>query len=82
MPIFAKNARFYSRVNWFSLVDSNRGLIVSDLPDMILQDKVAVIDKQIRELIIFKQELEELISGWEAVTENSEDTICPIIEKV
>jgi MerR family transcriptional regulator, copper efflux regulator len=47
-----------------------------------LQDKVAVIDKQIRELIIFKQELEELISGWEAVTENSEDTICPIIEKV
>ena len=47
-----------------------------------LQDKVAVIDKQIRELIIFKQELEELISGWEAVTENLEDTICPIIEKV
>jgi MerR family transcriptional regulator, copper efflux regulator len=46
-----------------------------------LQDKVVIIDKQIREMIIFKQELEGIISGWEIVSENSENVICPIIEK-
>lgn len=47
-----------------------------------LQDKVAVIDRQIRELMIFQQELEGLISGWEASNQTLENTICPIIEKV
>ena len=46
-----------------------------------LQDKVVTIGKQIQELLIFKKELENLLSGWEAVTENPENTICPIIEK-
>lgn len=35
-----------------------------------LQDKVVAINKQIQELLMFKQELESLLSGWEAVTEN------------
>ncbi|NJL63754.1 MAG: heavy metal-responsive transcriptional regulator [Methylacidiphilales bacterium] len=46
-----------------------------------LQDKVVIIEKQIRDMVIFKQELEGLLSSWEAVSENSENTICPIIEK-
>jgi MerR family transcriptional regulator, copper efflux regulator len=46
-----------------------------------LQEKLIAVDKQIQELLIFKQELEGLLSGWEAVTENSEQTICPIIER-
>ena len=46
-----------------------------------LQDKVVVIDKQIQELMIFKQELQGLLSGWEAVTKNTEPIICPIIQK-
>ncbi|MBF2063938.1 MAG: heavy metal-responsive transcriptional regulator [Calothrix sp. C42_A2020_038] len=46
-----------------------------------LQDKLIKIDQQIQELLIFKQELEKLLFGWEAVTENPENIICPIIEK-
>jgi MerR family transcriptional regulator, copper efflux regulator len=46
-----------------------------------LQDKVVVIDKQIQELLIFKQELQGILSGWKAVTKNTEQTICPIIER-
>ncbi len=46
-----------------------------------LQDKVAAVNKQIQELMLFKQELESLLSGWEAVTESPEQTICPIIER-
>jgi len=46
-----------------------------------LQDKLVDIDKQIRQLIILKQELEGLLSGWETIPETSEETICPIIEK-
>jgi hypothetical protein len=32
-------------------------------------------------LVILKQELEGLLSGWETIPETSEETICPIIEK-
>ena len=46
-----------------------------------LQDKLVDIDKQIRQLVILKQELEGLLSGWETIPETSEETICPIIEK-
>jgi hypothetical protein len=35
LPIFIATARFDSRFNRLSLVDSNWGLIVSDYPDMI-----------------------------------------------
>lgn len=46
-----------------------------------LQDKLVDIDQQIRQLVILKQELEGLLSGWETIPETSEETICPIIEK-
>ncbi|MBW4510324.1 MAG: heavy metal-responsive transcriptional regulator [Scytonematopsis contorta HA4267-MV1] len=46
-----------------------------------LQEKLIAVDKQIQELLIFKQELEGLLSGWEVVTENSEQAICPILER-
>jgi MerR family transcriptional regulator, copper efflux regulator len=44
-----------------------------------LENKLLSIDKQIQELLIFKQELEGLISRWETIPENSDKTICPII---
>ncbi|KAB8314933.1 heavy metal-responsive transcriptional regulator [Tolypothrix campylonemoides VB511288] len=47
-----------------------------------LQDKLVDIDKQIRQLLILKQELEGLLSGWQTIPETSEETICPIIEKI
>lgn len=46
-----------------------------------LQYKLVDIDKQIRQLVILKQELEGLLSGWQTIPETSEETICPIIEK-
>lgn len=46
-----------------------------------LQDKLAAIDAQIQQLLIFKQDLEGLLSGWDKVPENSEQAICPIIER-
>ncbi|AFZ01558.1 transcriptional regulator, MerR family [Calothrix sp. PCC 6303] len=59
----------------------DQGKLPCDRIKARLQDKVAVIEKQIREMTIFKQELEGLISGWELVSDNSENVICPIIEK-
>lgn len=46
-----------------------------------LQDKLAAIDAQIQQLLILKQDLEGLLSGWDKVPENSEQAICPIIER-
>lgn len=46
-----------------------------------LQDKLTAIDKQIQQLLILKLELEGLLSGWEIVPKNPEQTICPIIER-
>ncbi|BAZ23726.1 transcriptional regulator [Kalymmatonema gypsitolerans NIES-4073] len=46
-----------------------------------LQDKLVDIEKQIRQLVILKQELQGLLSGWQTIPETSEETICPIIEK-
>lgn len=46
-----------------------------------LQNKLAAIDAQIQQLLIFKQDLEGLLSGWDKVPENSEQAICPIIER-
>ncbi|MBD2519575.1 heavy metal-responsive transcriptional regulator [Nostoc sp. FACHB-973] len=46
-----------------------------------LQDKITAIDEQIQQLLILRQELSGLVSGWEIIPENSEQTICPIIER-
>jgi MerR family copper efflux transcriptional regulator len=46
-----------------------------------LQDKVGAIDEQIQQLLILRQELSGLLSGWQMTPEQSESTICPIIEQ-
>ncbi|AVH68196.1 heavy metal-responsive transcriptional regulator [Nostoc sp. 'Peltigera membranacea cyanobiont' N6] len=46
-----------------------------------LQDKITAIDEQIQQLLILRQELSGLVSGWETIPENPEQTICPIIER-
>lgn len=72
------------------------GLSLSDIKDFLdvhdsgqlpcehikikLEDKVKAIDEQIQQLLILKQELEGLLSGWEIKPEQSHTTICPIIE--
>ncbi|MCC5648689.1 heavy metal-responsive transcriptional regulator [Nostoc sp. XA013] len=45
-----------------------------------LEDKVKAIDEQIQQLLILRQELSGLLSGWEIKPDNSYSTICPIIE--
>ncbi|MBD2345143.1 heavy metal-responsive transcriptional regulator [Anabaena subtropica] len=45
-----------------------------------LEDKVQAIDEQIQQLLILRQELEGLLSGWEVKSDNHHSTICPIIE--
>ncbi|WP_353931638.1 heavy metal-responsive transcriptional regulator [Okeanomitos corallinicola TIOX110] len=46
-----------------------------------LEDKIKTIDEKIRQLLILRQELSGLVSGWETIPENPEKTICPIIER-
>jgi MerR family copper efflux transcriptional regulator len=46
-----------------------------------LQAKVAAIEKQIQQLLILKRELEELLLGTEEISDDSEQPICPIIER-
>jgi DNA-binding transcriptional MerR regulator len=46
-----------------------------------LQDKIIAIDEQIQQLLILRQELSGLVSSWETIPENPEQTICPIIER-
>lgn len=46
-----------------------------------LEDKVSEIERQIQQLQILKLELKGLLSGWETIPENPEQTICPIIER-
>jgi MerR family transcriptional regulator, copper efflux regulator len=46
-----------------------------------LQSKLATIEEQIKQLFIFKSELEKLLSGWEKTPEPLENKICPIIEQ-
>jgi MerR family transcriptional regulator, copper efflux regulator len=45
-----------------------------------LEDKVKAIDEQIQQLLILRQELSGLLSGWEIKPDNVHSTICPIIE--
>ncbi|QLE59446.1 heavy metal-responsive transcriptional regulator [Nostoc sp. TCL26-01] len=46
-----------------------------------LEDKVTAIDEQIQQLLILRQELTGLLSGWEIKPESPHTTICPIIER-
>jgi len=45
-----------------------------------LEDKISEIEQQIQQLQILKLELKGLLSGWENIPKNPEETICPIIE--
>ncbi|BAY89532.1 MULTISPECIES: heavy metal-responsive transcriptional regulator [unclassified Tolypothrix] len=45
-----------------------------------LEQKVKAIDEQIQQLMILRQELSGLLSGWEIKPDNNQETICPIIE--
>ncbi|HEY9849096.1 MAG TPA: heavy metal-responsive transcriptional regulator [Leptolyngbyaceae cyanobacterium] len=47
-----------------------------------LEDKVAAIEQQIRDLQILKQELEGLLSGWTTIPQHPKETICPIIQSL
>jgi MerR family transcriptional regulator, copper efflux regulator len=59
----------------------DRGDLPCDRIEAKLQAKVARIDLQIKELTIFKQELQALLSEWGTVPPHLEPTICPIIQR-
>lgn len=59
----------------------NRGDLPCDHIKVKLEDKVAAIEQQIRDLQILKQELEGILSGWTTIPQHPEETICPIIQK-
>ncbi|BAZ19155.1 transcriptional regulator (plasmid) [Kalymmatonema gypsitolerans NIES-4073] len=44
-----------------------------------LEDKVQAIDDQIQQLLVLKQDLSGMLSGWEIQSETYHSTICPII---
>ncbi|OWY65538.1 heavy metal-responsive transcriptional regulator [cyanobacterium TDX16] len=46
-----------------------------------LSDKILEIEQQVQQLQILKLELKGLLSGWETIPKNPEETICPIIER-
>ena len=58
----------------------DRGNLPCDRIQIKLKNKLAAIEQQIEQLRILKLELEGLLSGWETIPENPEQTICPIIE--
>jgi DNA-binding transcriptional MerR regulator len=60
----------------------DQGNLPCDHIKVKLEDKVADIDRQIRQLQLLKQELEGLLSGWETLPDHPEETICPIIEQI
>jgi MerR family transcriptional regulator, copper efflux regulator len=62
------------------LVVHDRGELPCDRIEAKLQAKVTAIDKQIQELMVFKQELQILLSKWQTVPQQT-DTICPIIQR-
>lgn len=59
----------------------DEGNLPCDQIKVKLQDKVRAIDEQIEQLLILRQELSGLLSGWQMTPEHSELTICPIIEQ-
>lgn len=44
-----------------------------------LEDKLAEIENQIRQLQTLRQELSGLLSGWADIPDAPEETICPIL---
>jgi MerR family transcriptional regulator, copper efflux regulator len=46
-----------------------------------LEYKISEIHKQIEELSLLELKLERLLYDWKGITEKSENTICPIIER-
>ena len=58
----------------------DRGNLPCDRIQIKLKNKLAAIEQQIEQLLILKLELEGLLSGWQTIPENPEQTICPIIE--
>ncbi len=44
-----------------------------------LEDKVQAIDYQIQQLLVLRQDLAGMLSGWEIQPETYHSTICPII---
>ncbi|BAY19806.1 transcriptional regulator (plasmid) [Anabaenopsis circularis NIES-21] len=44
-----------------------------------LEDKVQAIDDQIQQLLILRQDLSGMLSGWKIQSETYYPTICPII---
>ncbi len=89
------NSSVFARLNFIkraqslglSLLEIKEFLDVHDQGDLPcdhikvkLNDKIAAIEYQIEQLQVLKLELEGLLSGWEAVSEIAENTICPIID--
>ncbi|MBD2456364.1 heavy metal-responsive transcriptional regulator [Nostoc sp. FACHB-87] len=44
-----------------------------------LEDKVQAIDDQIQQLLVLRQDLSGMLSGWKIQSETYHPTICPII---
>ncbi|MBD2307258.1 heavy metal-responsive transcriptional regulator [Chroococcidiopsis sp. FACHB-1243] len=59
----------------------DRGELPCEHVQIKLSDKISQIEQQIQQLQILKLELKGLLSGWETIPENPEQTICPIIER-
>jgi MerR family transcriptional regulator, copper efflux regulator len=58
----------------------DRGELPCEHVQVKLSEKISQIEQQIQQLQILKLELQGLLSGWETIPENPEQTICPIIE--
>jgi MerR family transcriptional regulator, copper efflux regulator len=89
------NSSVFTRLNFIkraqslglSLLEIKEFLDVHDQGDLPcdhikvkLNEKIAAIEYQIEQLQVLKLELEGLLSGWKAVSEIPENTICPIID--
>ncbi len=59
----------------------DRGELPCEHVQVKLAEKISQIEQQIQQLQILKLELKGLLSGWENIPENPEQTICPIIER-
>jgi DNA-binding transcriptional MerR regulator len=58
----------------------DRGELPCDRVQIELEDKISQIEQQIQQLQILKLQLKGLLSGWETIPENPDQTICPVIE--
>jgi MerR family transcriptional regulator, copper efflux regulator len=59
----------------------DQGDLPCDRIKVKLNEKIDTINRQIQQLQVLKLELSGLLSGWETIPENPEETICPIIER-